>query len=113
MSSIFDCSYPIINSKLFKEYDWFNFYMDKKEVVRTNMPESRRHEVSISMFVDSDLSEDKSTRRILTWVLIFINNSPIHWYSMMQATIEASNFGSNLYEMKSRLEISEALPYKL
>ena len=36
---IFNCSYPIISSKLFKEYDWFDFYRDAKEAIPPEMPE--------------------------------------------------------------------------
>ena len=57
------------------------------------MPEARRHEVSISMFVDSDLAVDKFARRSQVGVQIFTNKYPIHWYSKSQATIVASTFG--------------------
>ena len=83
MSIIFDCSYPKISSKLLKEYDWFYFYMDSKEAIPPNMPEARGQEVSISMFVDAELAGDKSTRYNQTGVFIFINISPIHFYSKM------------------------------
>ena len=60
---MFNYIYPRISSKLFKEYKWFDFYRDAKEDIPPNMPESRVHEVSISMFVDSDLAVDKFARR--------------------------------------------------
>ena len=43
------------------------------------MPELRGHKVSVSVFVDADLSGDNSTRLIHTGVLIFINKADIHW----------------------------------
>ena len=85
---MFYCSYPRISSNLFKEYDWFDFYRDAKESIPPNMLESRGYEVSVSMFVYSDLEGDNSTRRSHTGVLIFINKSPIQWYNKMQATVE-------------------------
>ena len=27
---MFDCSYPKVNEKAFKSYDWFDFYRDAK-----------------------------------------------------------------------------------
>ena len=38
---MFDCSYPNISEKLFKSYDWFDFYRDAKEAILPNMPEPR------------------------------------------------------------------------
>ena len=73
------------------------------------MPESRGHGVSISMFVDADLAGDKSTRRIQTGVLIFINKVPIHWYIKRQTTVEASTFESDVCAMKVGVEMAEDL----
>ena len=56
MRLMFDCSYPRTSYKIFKEYDWFDLYRYAKEAINNNMPESRGHEVSISMFVDADLA---------------------------------------------------------
>ena len=78
MRLIFDCSYPRISSKIFKEYDWFDFYRYSKEYIHPNMTESGGQEIYISMFVYADLEGDNSTRRIQMGVLIFINKSPIH-----------------------------------
>ena len=34
---LFDIGYPTTNEKLFKKYDWFNFYQDAEEAIPTNM----------------------------------------------------------------------------
>ena len=77
MRLIFDCSYQIISSKIFNKYDWFDLSRDAKDAITPNMPESSKHEVSISIFVDADLAGDKFTRHIQTWVLILINEDTI------------------------------------
>ena len=110
---MFDCSYPRISFKLFKEYGWFDFFRDIKEAITNNMPESRGNEVSISMFVDPNLAGKKSTRSSKTGVLIFINKAPINWYSKRQATFEANNFGAELWATKTCMDMVEALSYKL
>ena len=110
---MFDCSYPIIISKLFKEYDWFDFYSYANESITYNIPESRGHEVSISMCVDADLVGDKSTRRSQAGVFIFINKYTIHWYINRQTTIEESTLGEDFCAMKAGVEMVEALRYKL
>ena len=63
MRLMFDCSYAIISSKLLKEYEWFDLFRYVKEYISTNMTESKRHTVSISMFVNDDLAGGNSTRR--------------------------------------------------
>ena len=77
------------------------------------MPESRGHKVSIYIFVDADLTGDKSTRRSQTGVFIFINKDNIYRYSKRQATFEVSTFGAEFCEMKSGVDMVEALRYKL
>ena len=87
MRLMFDCSYPQIISKFFKEYNRFDLYMDANEDFPPYIPESRGHKVSISMFVDFYLAEGKSARCSQTGVLIFIHKDPTHWYSNRQATV--------------------------
>ena len=90
----FDCRYPIISSKLFKEYYWFDFYRDINEAITPNMPEAGGHKLSISVFVDAELSGDKSPRRTQTGVLIFIDKAPIHFYRKRKANVEANTLGA-------------------
>lgn len=64
-------------------------------------------------FVDSDHAGDKVTRRSRTGVLVYLNSTPIVWYSKKQNSIETSSFGSEFTAMKTGVEISEGLRYKL
>ena len=65
------------------------------------------------MFVDADLAGDKSIRLSHTGVLIFINNTTIHWYSKRQPTVEANIFGAEFCAMKTGVEMVEALHYNI
>ena len=91
---MFNCSYPIISFKLFKEYYWFDFYRDPKEYIPPNTTKARVQEVSIYMLFNSDLVGDNPTRISQTMVFVFMNKAPIHWYRNIQATVELINFGS-------------------
>ena len=110
---MFDSDHPQISTNRFKSYDWFDFYKDAKEAIPTNMPEPRGHSMSTSAFVDADLAGDKKNRRSQTGVLIFCNKAPIHWYSKRQPTVETSTFGAEFRAMKTAVELTEALRYKL
>ena len=77
------------------------------------MPEPRGHPISTSAFADADLAGHKITRRSQTGVLIFCNKAHIHWYSKRQPTVESSTFDAEFRAMKTTVELTEALRYKL
>ena len=77
------------------------------------MPEPLGRGVKMSVFVDADHAGDKVTRRSQTGILIFLNNSPISWYSKKQNTVESSTFGSEFIAIRIACDKIEALRYKL
>ena len=46
-------------------------------------------------------------------IIIFVNNSPIIWYSKCQNTVESSSFGSEFIALRIATEMIEGLRYKL
>ena len=62
---------------------------------------------------DSDHAGDTVTRRSRTGVLIFVNSAPILWYSKKQNSIETSTFGSEFSALKTAVELTEGILYKL
>ena len=50
---MFDCGMPTFDKRLFKIYDWIDFFRHATDPVPGNMPESRVLSVSISVFVDA------------------------------------------------------------
>ena len=109
----FDPQHPKVDERVFKEYDWYDFYWDAKERLPSDMPPPRGRPVSTHCFVDSDHAGDKVTRRSQTGILIFLNRVPIIWYSKRQNTVETSIFGSKFIAMKTAAEQIESLRYKL
>lgn len=109
----FDPTHPEIDERMFKEYDWFDFYRDAKEAIPGDMPPPRGNAMSTNAFVDADLAGNKITRRSQTGILIFCNRAPIVWYSKRQNTVETSTFGSEFTAMKTAIELIESLRYKL
>ena len=59
--------------RIFKKYDWFNFYWDAEDTIPPNMPEARRHGVVVIFFVYDNHGGNMKDRKIQTGVLIFIN----------------------------------------
>jgi hypothetical protein len=97
----------------FQECDWKAFYGDVKEAVPPNAPEPRGKEVDLRLFVDSDHAGDQATRRSRTGFFVFLNMSPIVWFSKRQPTIESSVFGAEFVAMKNGMESLRGLRYKL
>ena len=93
--------------------DWEDFYGNVKELIPPDAPEARGEAVETTCFVDSDHAGDEVSRRSRTGVLIFVNRSPILWFSKKQTSIETSSFGSEFSAMKTAVELVEGLRYKL
>ena len=60
---VFDQTYSSPDMSMFQKHDWCDFYGDVKEAIPPNAPESRGKEVDMRIFVDSDHSGDKLTRK--------------------------------------------------
>ena len=108
---VFDPSY--VDHELQEQPDWSDFYKGMKEQIPLDAPEPRGLPVQMTTFADSDHAGDKVTRRSRTGVLIFCNRAPILWHSKKQTSIETSSFGSEFAAMKTAVELSEGLRYKL
>ena len=113
MRILFDSEQPKVNEKLFRKYDWDDFYRDAKEAIPSNMPEPRGNRAIVSAFVDASHGNNKKDRRSQTGILIFLNRAPIIWYSKRQPSVETSTFGAEFCAMKTNVELVEALRYKL
>ena len=109
----FDPTSPLISQSRFRTFEWVDFYKDAKEEIPFDMPEPLGKEVSIHCFVDASHASDVATRRSQSGILIFINRSPIVFYSKRQNSVETSTFGSEFTAMKQAVELVKALRYKL
>jgi hypothetical protein len=109
----FDPDYPEIDESRFKAYDWNDIYRDAEEAIPPNAPEPLGKPVSIHCFVDANLAGNVVTRRSQTGIFIFINRAPVVWHSKKQNTVESRTFGSENVALKSSIELTKSLKYKL
>ena len=93
--------------------NWQEFYPDAKEAIPPNMPEPRGKAVQINLFVDSAHASCLVSRRSTSGIVIFVNGTPVKWFSKRQNTIESSTFGSEFVAAKIAVELNESLRYKL
>jgi hypothetical protein len=67
----------------------------------------------MNAFVDADHAGNHVTCQSHTGILIYLNCSPITWYSKAQNTVESSTFGSEFIVMWILVDMLESLRYKL
>jgi hypothetical protein len=94
-------------------HEWKEYYPDSFETVPNNAPPSRGKAVQINMFCDACHATDLITRRSTTGIIIFVQGTPILWYSKRQNTIETSTFGSEFVALKIATEMVEGFRYRL
>ena len=76
----------------FQEKDWSTsvFGNTLQEIIPSNMPEPRGQGVTTRCFVDADHASDTVTRKSRTGFIVYMNMSPVFWFSKKQATVETS-----------------------
>ena len=112
-SIVFDDTMPNLDGFEFKECDWSEQYPGAREPIPSNAPDARGNGVSVTCYVDASHAGCRVTRRSHTGIFIFINRSPIVWFSKRQNTVESSTFGSEFVALRIAVDLVEALRYKL
>ena len=60
--------------------------------------------VTLTHYVDANLMHDILTGHSVTGVLHLLNQTPIDWYSMKQATVETATYGSEFIAARTCVE---------
>ncbi len=85
---VFDDTLPSVTNVHFQDSaDWSDFYGEAQEKVPLNAPVPRGNPVNMYCFCDSDHAGDRLTRRSQSGIIIFLNRSPVIWYSKKQKII--------------------------
>jgi hypothetical protein len=98
----------------YPDFDWSqSVYGLEHEEYPDNMPEPLGDLVRITEFVDANLYFDLVNGRACTGILIFLNQTPVEWYSKKQSTVATATFGSEFVAAKTATEKSQDLRYTL
>ena len=63
--------------------------------------------------MDTDYAANFSTQRSHTFILIYLDNSLIIWFSRRKNTVEYSSFGSEFVALRIDMELLVSLRYKM
>jgi len=104
-SIIVDTRERIIPTSADVTVNWQEQYPGVAEELPPNMPTPKGKTVQITTYVDTDHAHDQVTRRSVTGILLFVNNTPIKWYSKRQNTVETSTYGAESVALRIAIEL--------
>jgi hypothetical protein len=101
--------------EVYTEYDgWREFYPEAQEAIPDGLPEiTHEKKAQITIMVDANHAHCQVTRRSVTGILVFINSTPVRWYSKMQKTVETSTYGSELVAARIATDIAMEFRYNI
>jgi len=105
---VIDPKYPDHSQFNVKEYEqWMEFYPDAEEMIpgEGERPTPKGPKIRMTVYKDSDHAHDVVTRRSVTEVLPFLNNTPVKWITKRQKTMETSTYGAELVAGKIATEL--------
>ena len=93
--------------------NWGEYYPDAVKEHPPNQPPRKGNSVRITAYVDADHAHDQMTRRSVTGIILFVNNTPVKWLSKRQKTVETSTYGSELVAARIATEMVIEVRYNL
>ena len=79
-----------------KGYSWVEFYPDVEEDIPWDIPRALGRLATLTCYVDADHAQDKLTRKLVTGIVLLVNNTPLTWVCKRQKTVETSTYSSEL-----------------
>ena len=106
---VYDTEEKDLSDISFAQYTWEEQYPDAQETLPYNMPKPLGKAVKVTVFCDASHADCLVTRRSTTGILLFVNGTPIRWYSKRQHTVESSTYGSEFVALRIATEMLLAL----
>ena len=113
---LIDPNYPNHAEYPTSKYDnWREFYPEAEEHIpdKREIPDPVGPMIRMTIYKDADHAHEIVTRRSVTGILLFINNTPVKFVTKRQKTVETSTYGSELVAAKQAVELILEYRYKL
>ena len=95
------------------KHNWSELYGDIEEELPEDRLEPKRKPLAITTYFHADHAHDLETRRSVSGILMYLNKTPVKWYSKRQNTVETSSYGSELVSARIATEQVMEMRYKL
>jgi hypothetical protein len=95
------------------EESWKEYYPDAEEELPPDRPEPIARKAQITIYVDADHAHDTVTRRSVTGIMVFVNQTLVKYVSKRQKTVETSSYGSELVAARMATELAMEYRYSL
>src|SRR5210317_302932 len=92
---------------------WKEFYPDAEEERPAEQPEALPNKAQITIMVDAYHAHDTVTRRSVTGIMVFVNQTLVRYVSKRQRTVETSSYGSELVAARMATELAMEYRYSL
>ena len=92
---------------------WMSFYTEVIDPLPYFVPEALGKSLQNICYVDANHAGNLFNRRSHWGILIYVNNTPVIWYSKRQNMVETLSYGSKSIALRITTELSEALRYNL
>ena len=83
------------------------------EEIPVDIPLAKGKRVRITVYVDADHAHDLVTRRLVTGIILLLNNTPVRMISKRQKMVETSTYGSELVAARVVTELIMETRYLL
>ena len=110
---IYDTGYPDHSQYDCIDQDWSEIYPDAEEEIPQDMPTPKGRKVRMTIYVDANHGHDLITRRSVTGIIVYLNNTPIRWVCKRQKTVETATYGSELVAARIATELVMEVRYQL
>ena len=88
-----------------QDFDWtYSVYGNVQEILPDDMPDPLGEAVITTTTMGANLNHCLATCKSLTGCLLFVNKTPVDWYSKKQATVETATYGSEFVAAKTATE---------
>jgi hypothetical protein len=90
-----------------------NQYPGALKEINANLPKPLIDKIEITVFVDSDYTHDKVSRRSITGLFIFVGRTAVFYTNKQQGAIEMLTYGAKFCGMKTAVKELIAVHYML
>jgi hypothetical protein len=88
-----------------------SYYPDAQDQVDKDWPSPKGEPIRVTIYLDSDHAGNRTDRRSITGLIVFLNKMPYRWFSKRQTCVEASTFGAEFSAVRSGIEEAIAITH--